>query len=112
MSSTDFQQIPYGFDEFARGTLAQWQQQAGQLGQVLDALTTRIEEGLGGAMQAVMVVERNAQALAQAVQGLAEQISAPVEIVRGPDGRVTGAKKGQAVRNVVRGPDGQVTGLQ
>jgi hypothetical protein len=46
------------------------------------------------------------------MQALAEDLAAPAEIVRGPDGRAAGIKRGAKVRNIVRGADGKAIGLQ
>jgi hypothetical protein len=43
---------------------------------------------------------------------LAAWISSPAEIVRGPDGRAIGIKKGGAVKAIQRGPDGRAIGVQ
>jgi hypothetical protein len=46
------------------------------------------------------------------LQDLSEQISAPAEIVRGPDGKAIGVKKGQTTRMVKRDDSGKAVGLQ
>ena len=46
------------------------------------------------------------------MQALAEDLAAPAEIVRGPDGRAAGIKRGSKVRQIVRGADGKAIGLQ
>jgi hypothetical protein len=46
------------------------------------------------------------------LQDLSEQISAPAEIVRGPDGKAIGVKKGQTTRMVKRDEAGKAVGLQ
>jgi hypothetical protein len=43
---------------------------------------------------------------------LAKWMTSPAEIVRGPDGRAIGIKKGGAVRAIQRGPDGRPVGVQ
>ena len=47
-----------------------------------------------------------------AVQQLAQQINSPAEIVRGPDGKAIGVKRGDVVRTITRGPDGRAIGIQ
>ncbi|MGL4651818.1 MAG: portal protein, partial [Caldilineaceae bacterium] len=48
----------------------------------------------------------------QSLQELLDQMNAPAEIVRGPDGRAVGIKKGAVVRQIQRGPDGRAIGVQ
>lgn len=62
--------------------------------------------------QALNQIHQAVGQLAQHVQALGEHVSAPVEIVRGADGKVAGIKKGGVVRQLSRGPDGKVAGLQ
>lgn len=52
--------------------------------------------------------------LAQLVSQLAEDVKAPkeVEVLRGPDGRATGFRRGGVVHNILRGPDGRAMGVQ
>lgn len=52
------------------------------------------------------------QQVLQAMQALSEAVNAPTEIVRGPDGRAAGIKRGNTVRSINRGPDGRATGIQ
>ena len=47
-----------------------------------------------------------------AVQQLIQETQTPVEIVRGPDGRAIGIKKGERVRSIQRGPDGRAAVVQ
>jgi hypothetical protein len=46
------------------------------------------------------------------LQDMSEQMSAPAEIVRGPDGKAIGVKKGQTTRMVKRDEAGKAIGLQ
>jgi hypothetical protein len=46
------------------------------------------------------------------LQDMSEQMSAPAEIVRGPDGKATGVKKGSVTRLVKRDDNGKAVGLQ
>jgi hypothetical protein len=46
------------------------------------------------------------------LQDMSEQMSAPAEIVRGPDGKATGVKKGSVTRLVKRDEAGKAIGLQ
>jgi hypothetical protein len=46
------------------------------------------------------------------MKALQEAMSMPAEIVRGPDGRAQGIKRGNTVRQITRGPDGRATGVQ
>lgn len=50
--------------------------------------------------------------LIDAVQRMMAELEAPAEIVRGPDGRAVGVKRGDRVRQIVRGPDGRAIGVQ
>lgn len=40
-----------------------------------------------------------------------EHQAAPVEIIRGPDGRAAGIRKGNVVKSINRGPDGRAQGV-
>ena len=42
---------------------------------------------------------------------LMEHINAPAEIVRGPDGRAAGIRKGSVTKSIKRGPDGRAMGV-
>ena len=48
----------------------------------------------------------------QMMSALAEDLSSPAEIVRGPDGKAAGIKRGSKVRQILRGPDGKAIGIQ
>jgi hypothetical protein len=48
----------------------------------------------------------------QAMQQLKAEYESPAEIVRGPDGKAQGVKRGERVRKIVRGQDGRAIGLQ
>lgn len=48
----------------------------------------------------------------QVMQELREEYESPAEIVRGPDGKAQGVKRGNKVRKIVRGPDGRAVGIQ
>ena len=48
----------------------------------------------------------------QVMQELRTEYESPAEIVRGPDGKAQGVKRGNKVRKIVRGPDGRAVGLQ
>lgn len=50
--------------------------------------------------------------LMQMLQTLADGMNAPAEIVRGPDGRAIGIKRGEVVRKIQRGPDGRAAVIQ
>jgi len=50
--------------------------------------------------------------LIETIQALKAEAEAPAEIVRGPDGRAVGVKRGERVRSIVRGPDGRAIGVQ
>jgi hypothetical protein len=52
------------------------------------------------------------QQVLESMQMLMEMQGAPVELVRGPNGRTEAVKRGNMVRKVVRGPDGRAMGLQ
>lgn len=51
-------------------------------------------------------------AVLKALEALAQEIAAPTEIVRGPDGKAIGIKRGDRVRQIQRGPDGRAMGVQ
>jgi hypothetical protein len=42
---------------------------------------------------------------------LMEQANAPVEIIRGPDGRASGIRKGSVTKSINRGSDGRAMGV-
>ena len=46
------------------------------------------------------------------MKALQDEMAAPAELVRGPDGKAAGVKRGDRMRKVVRGPDGRAIGLQ
>lgn len=48
----------------------------------------------------------------QVMQELRTEYESPAEIVRGPDGKAQGVKRGNKVRKIVRGQDGRAIGLQ
>ena len=48
----------------------------------------------------------------EAMEELKEEYESPAEIVRGPDGKAQGVKRGTKVRKIMRGQDGRAIGLQ
>ncbi|MDO9313386.1 MAG: hypothetical protein Q7T97_02435 [Burkholderiaceae bacterium] len=46
-----------------------------------------------------------------ALAQLMDHASAPVEIIRGPDGRAAGIRKGNVTKSINRGPDGRAQGI-
>ncbi len=50
--------------------------------------------------------------LIETIRRLEEEASQPAEIIRGPDGKAVGFKKGGRERKIVRGPDGRAIGVQ
>lgn len=90
-----------------------------QQAQKLETLTAPLQEqfsavadGLQQVMATVQEINAQAQQAAARLDELAEQATAPREIVRGPDGRAAGVKIGNRVRQIARGADGRATGLQ
>ena len=49
--------------------------------------------------------------LQKTVEELMAYINSPTEIVRGPDGRAAGVRKGNVVKSINRGPDGRAMGV-
>jgi hypothetical protein len=49
--------------------------------------------------------------IAERLEQMAEELTAPREIVRGPDGRATGVKVGSRLRQIKRGDDGRAVGI-
>ena len=47
-----------------------------------------------------------------ALDQMIAHLAAPVEIIRGPDGKAVGVKKGDLVKQIQRGPDGRAVGVQ
>ena len=64
------------------------------------------------AAQAKQGSDSGIQQVIASIQALQEAIDAPTEIVRGPDGRAVGVKRGGKVRQITRGPDGRAMGVQ
>jgi hypothetical protein len=67
-----------------------------------------------GVQQVATVVDQVAQrvdALGAAVAEVAEDMAAPVEAVRGGDGRIAEVRRGKRVLRVARGDDGRAAGL-
>lgn len=77
----------------------------------IEAQIGQVGEGLQAALQALQAVAERAEVIAQRLEEVASEMSAPAEIVRGPDGRAVGVRKGGKVRQIQRGPDGRATGL-
>jgi hypothetical protein len=59
----------------------------------------------------LQAVAQQAQVIEARLESVASDIAAPAEIVRGPDGRAMGVRKGGRVRMIERGPDGRAAGL-
>jgi hypothetical protein len=74
---------------------------------VEDAIASMFQQQLALNSQSVQATQSLSQQLAQ----LAEHLNAPSEIVRGPDGRAVGVRKGGREMKLVRGPDGRAVGL-
>ena len=47
-----------------------------------------------------------------ALKQIMDYANAPVEIVRGADGRAAGIRRGGVTKSINRGPDGRDTGIQ
>ncbi len=50
--------------------------------------------------------------LLEVTSKIADEMNAPAEIVRGPDGKAVGVKRGDKVRNIVRDENGRAKGLE
>jgi len=81
------------------------QQQAQESDARHQANHDKLVEMIGGLVQ-------QAQILASTVQQVAQEVAAPVEIIRGRDGRAQQVRKGSRTMTVLRGPDGRPVGLQ
>lgn len=66
---------------------------------------------IDGLAQAVGTIADQVGAVAQRLEAVAEEMAAPVEIVRGADGRATEMRRGSRVLRVRRGSDGRAEGL-
>lgn len=62
-------------------------------------------------MQKSQADDAKVQPLIEQLQAMAAELSAPAEILRGPDGRATGVKKGSRTLTIKRGPDGRALGV-
>jgi hypothetical protein len=67
-----------------------------------------LEREKGGVSQ----VEQQFGNLAKALEEMRAESSAPTEFVRGPDGRLAGARRGNREVRLIRGQDGRPTGAQ
>ena len=89
-----------------------------------DAISAGLPEGqkamdfMGETGNALKVATEQLNTLAQAlskanemIADLKAQADAPAEVVRGPDGKVAGIKRGNVVKMAQRGADGRVTGV-
>ena len=75
---------------------------AQHVGQMADQFTRHTEAAMS-----------RMEALAEQLQRVSEDVSAPREVIRDPKtGRPTGVKIGNRVRTIARGPDGKAAGLQ
>lgn len=57
-------------------------------------------------------VNEQMQQVIASMQELVDQAQMPAEILRGPDGRAVGVKRGGKVLSINRGPDGRAIGIQ
>jgi hypothetical protein len=53
----------------------------------------------------------DAARMLDAIKELHAQVTAPAEVVRGPDGKVTGVKRGNVTQTVQRDANGRVSGV-
>jgi hypothetical protein len=84
---------------------------AGSMTQPIDARLQQVTAALGQAVHMLQAVAQQAQVIEARLESVASDIAAPAEIVRGPDGRAMGVRKGGRVRMIERGPDGRAAGL-
>lgn len=75
-------------------------------------LDANVKLAIAGAGQPTQEPDQRIDALMQMVQQVAQELSAPTEIVRDQSGRAVGVKRGERVRQIQRGPDGRATGVQ
>jgi hypothetical protein len=71
-----------------------------------------LAEGVQAIGDGVAQIGERVAAVEAAVVELAQDVNAPVEAVRGADGRIAQVKRGKRVMNVARGADGKAMGLQ
>lgn len=86
----------------------------------LDSQTKLTIAQMGGEQQMQMASMQSEKAegskvdlspLQKTVDELLAYINAPAEIVRGPDGRAAGVRKGNVTKSIKRGPDGRAMGV-
>ena len=69
-------------------------------------------EGVHAAAQGMVALgEHLSQAVEATAQAVSDELSAPVEAIRGADGRIAQVKRGKRVMTVTRGDDGKATGI-
>lgn len=78
----------------------------------LRAEIQQIGAALGQTVEAITQVAGRAEAIAGQLHEMAEEIAAPAEIMRGPDGKAMGVRRGKRVRTIKRGPDGRAMGIE
>jgi hypothetical protein len=70
-----------------------------------------LAEGVQQVAQTVADIGKQVEQLGAAVAEVAEDMAAPVEAVRGGDGRIAEVRRGKRVLKVARGEDGRAAGL-
>ena len=75
-------------------------------------LDANVKLAIAGTGQPAEEPDQRIDALLELTSSIANEMSAPKEIVRDPAGRAIGVKQGERVRAIQRGPDGRAIGLQ
>lgn len=70
-----------------------------------------LAEGVQQVAQVVDAVGQRVEQLGATVAEIADDLAAPVEAVRGDDGRIAQVRRGKRTMNVARGPDGRAMGI-
>lgn len=71
-----------------------------------------LADGVKAIGEGVQEIGERVQAVEAAVSELAQDVAAPIEAVRGADGRIAQVRKGKRTMTVSRGADGKAVGLQ
>ena len=75
-------------------------------------LTNRLEQTVGALGQTTAALSHQFTQAMQAIQAIAEQQAAPVEIMRDETGAAIAVRKGNVMQRVALGVDGRIAGLQ
>lgn len=78
----------------------------------MEKQSTQVLKVLEGVLDEAKGLKETTEGLKAALDDVSKEVKSPAEIVRGPDGRVSGIRKGGREMTIKRGPDGRAVGLQ